>query len=375
MVLWLLLLLFIFIPIYSFIRICQSFKSTKQEKGKGKVRVIDCFSALIILCLLMFGFSFNGQAVKGGETLRIFEVTGQKVNGYASLANEYIDSVIALFIVGFICFCLIAFFHDALSPILYVLCSTILIINIMFAGVYLTHTGFLHDGDYFVVTLLQISFLALCFLYIAILKESLNHVLTSQSKKEINESNRFLLALYNLSGQYQQMSKLWMITFFPILVIIQFILVLFGQRPDSLIRVFLETSSFNYSMIPAPKPEMVSGDGHYLCTVSAKGHKKLVRPIRAGIRRGERIPVNRQLLIANAFENILEQYVPTIHKIIRNFYDKYGYPISKHIHSKWSADIIYLLMKPLEWFFLIVLYTVDKNPENRIHVQYSELRK
>ncbi|MDQ0223853.1 DUF6688 domain-containing protein [Metabacillus niabensis] len=373
MVLWLLLLLFIFIPIYSFIRMLQSFKSTKQ--GKGRITIIDCFSSLIILCLLTFGFSFNGQAVEAGEPLLIFEVTGQKANGYASLANEYIDSVIALFIVGFICFCLIAFFHVALSPILYVLCSTIIIINIMFAGAYLTHTGFLHDGDYFVVTLLQICFLSLCFLYIAALKESLNHFLTSLSKKGINERNRFLLALYKVSGQYQQMSKLWMITFFPILVIIQFILVLFGQRPDSLIRVFLETSSFNYSMIPAPKPEMVSGDGHYLCTVSAKGHKKLVRPIRAGIRRGERIPVNRQLLIANAFENILEQYVPTIHKIIRNFYDKYGYPISKHIHSKWSADVIYLLMKPLEWFFLIVLYTVDKNPENRIHVQYSELRK
>jgi len=128
-------------------------------------------------------------------------------------------------------------------------------------------------------------------------------------------------------------------------------------------------------MIPAPKLEMVTGDGHYLCTVSAKEHKKMVRPIRAGIRRGELIPVYRQLLIANALETIFEQYLPTIHKIIRNFYDKYSYPISKHIHSKWSADVIYLLMKPLEWFFHIVLYTVDKNPENRIHVQYSELRK
>jgi hypothetical protein len=45
---------------------------------------------------------------------------------------------------------------------------------------------------------------------------------------------------------------------------------------------------------------MVVGDGHYLCTVSAKGHKKLVKPIRAGIRRGSRISVNHQLLIANA---------------------------------------------------------------------------
>lgn len=79
-----------------------------------------------------------------------------------------------------------------------------------------------------------------------------------------------------------------------------FQLILIGQRPDSFIRVFLDTSSFIYSNIPAPKPEIVEGDGHYLCTVSAKGHKRLVKPIRAGIREGQIIPVNRQLLIANA---------------------------------------------------------------------------
>nr|WP_245835686.1 DUF6688 family protein [Virgibacillus ndiopensis] len=181
--------------------------------------------------------------------------------------------------------------------------------------------------------------------------------------------------LLKISYNYQKMPKLWAISLFPILVIIQLILVLFGQRPDSFIRVFLETSSFNYSIIPAPKPDIVEGDGHYLCTVSAKGHKKLVKPVRSGIRRGRRISVTRQLLIANAFENILEQYLPTFHKVIRNFYDRYGYPISKHINSKWSADSVYLLMKPLEWLFLITLYTVDKKPENRIHIQYSELRK
>lgn len=119
---------------------------------------------------------------------------------------------------------------------------------------------------------------------------------------------------------------------------------------------------------------MVKGDGHYLCTVAAKGHPKLVKPIRMGIRRGAFIPVNRQLLFANAFENLLEQYIPNVHKTIRVFYDKYGYPISKHINTKWSADLVYILMKPLEWIFLIVLYTVDKNPENRIHLQYSGVR-
>ncbi|WP_338421045.1 DUF6688 family protein [Mesobacillus harenae] len=67
--------------------------------------------------------------------------------------------------------------------------------------------------------------------------------------------------------------------------------------------------------------------------------------------------------------------MPNTHKVIRGLYNSYGYPISRHINTEWSADIVYLLMKPIEWLFLLVLYTVDKNPENRIAVQYSELRK
>lgn len=357
----------------------QSFTRKKKPQvlkgGSVKIKAIDAFASVVIYCLLLLGFFLNGIALKAGERLRIFEMNGAKANGYASLANEYIVSVIVLITLGMISFWIVSLTIEALSPLVYVVCSTLMILNSIFAVAYLTHTGFTHDGDEYSVFLLQISFLSLFFLYVARLKDSLNHFLDSQHEKEIEYNNKFMLFLYRISINYQKMPKLWAISLFPVLIIIQLILVLFGQQPDSFIRVFLETSSFHYSNIPAPKPEIVAGDGHYLCTVTSRGHKKLVKPIRAGLRGGERIPVNRQLLIANAFENILEQYVPTFHQAIRSFYDRYGYPISRHINSKWSADIIYLIMKPLEWLFLVVLYTVDKKPENRIHIQYSELRK
>ena len=353
-------------------------RKTKSHDVLGesvKIKVMDSYSSIVIYCLFSLGLFLNGSAVDAGERLRIFELTGAKINGYASIANEYTTSVVVLMTLGLFAFLIVSLNYNSLSPIVYVICSTLMLSNIIFAVAYLTHTGFSHDGEVYSVLILQIGSLSLLFLYIARLKNSLNHFLDSQNEKGAEYDNKFMLFLYNISNNYQKMSKIWAICLFPVLVIIQLILVLFGQRPDSFIRAFLETSSFNYSNIPAPKPEIVEGDGHYLCTVSAKGHKKLVKPIRAGIRRGLRIPVNRQLLIANAFENILEQYTPTFHKVIRNFYDKYGYPISRHINSKWSADVIYLLMKPLEWLFLVVLYTVDKKPENRIHMQYSELRK
>ncbi|PEL40317.1 DUF6688 domain-containing protein [Bacillus toyonensis] len=364
-------LLFVSIPMYAFFRVFWDF-----AKGKSvKIKAIDVYASMIIYCLFMLGFFLNGMAAGAGERLLIFERTGVKNNGYASLANEYVVSVIVLVTLGMISFWIVSLTYGDLPPLVYVVCGTLMILNIIFAVAYLTHTAFSSYGEEYSVFLLQTSFLSLFFIYIASLKDSLNHFLDSQNEKEIKYNNKCMLFLFRICNNYQKMPKLWAISLFPFLIIIQLFLVLFGQRPDSLIRVFLETSSFNYSNIPAPKTEIVPGDGHYLCTVSAKGHKKWVKPVRAGIRAGARIPVNRQLLIANAFENILEQYVPNFHKAIRNFYDKYGYPISRHVNSKWSADIIYLIMKPLEWLFLVVLYTVDKKPENRIHIQYSELRR
>lgn len=159
-----------------------------------------------------------------------------------------------------------------------------------------------------------------------------------------------------------------LIVLLPVLGLLLIILCLFGQQPDSIILAFTKTSDWVLSGETAPPP--VAYDTHYLCTVSLRGHKKLVKPLRFGIRRGEKIVVNRQLCVANAFEQLLMEQTPRFHKAVRSFYDTYGYPISKHINSSWSADMVYLIMKPAEWVFLMVLYLVDEKPEDRIASQY-----
>lgn len=68
-----------------------------------------------------------------------------------------------------------------------------MISNIIFAIVYLTHTGFSHDGEEITVLILQISFL-----YIAILKDSLSHFLDSQNGKEVEE----IINLFYFSTEY-----------------------------------------------------------------------------------------------------------------------------------------------------------------------------
>ena len=167
-------------------------------------------------------------------------------------------------------------------------------------------------------------------------------------------------------------SRLWpiyaLVLMLPLLGIIIAILLLFGQAPDSVIKAWTETADWRLSLKEAP--QNIYYDEHYLCTVAAGGHKKIVKPIRKGIRHGHEVIVNRQLCVANAFEQILEEKTPRFHKLVRGVYDRYGFPIARLIKSKWMADIIYFLMKPLEWIFLMVIYMIDVHPENRIATQY-----
>ncbi|MEK5067935.1 DUF6688 domain-containing protein [Sporosarcina sp. FSL K6-1508] len=377
-----LLFAFLFsIFIYSIWKMARSFSGenkTELHEANIRERVFDTFILMCISCFILLGYTFDSQGVAGGKPLHIYAETGKSTAGYASLSITHVPTTFAFFILSLIAYRLLSAKMGKLPPILYVVCSSLLIANILFTLVYLTHTGFLQYGSSLdggiAVFCIQFGYGSLSLLYIAKLNESLKQFLTLQQERNIQYTNKLLRVLSQISLHYHRVPVLGMLFLFPVIVLIQLFLVLLGQRPDSFIQVFLDTSSYNYSKMPAPPPEIVRGDGHYLCTVSAAGHKRLVKPVRSGIRHGERIVVNRQLLIANAFENIIEQYTPNLHKRIRLFYDTYGYPISKHIQTKWSADIVYLLMKPLEWLFLVVLYTVDRHPENRIHVQYSELR-
>ncbi len=180
--------------------------------------------------------------------------------------------------------------------------------------------------------------------------------------------NCFLQVCNDLLYDSKKWPLLGLVAMLPLLGVIIGILVLFGQAPDSVVRAFTETADWNLSQMEGP--QNVIKDEHYLCTVAAGGHQKVVKPQRYGVRHGHRVIVNRQLCVANAFEQVLEERTPKFHKRVRHFYDTYGFPIAKLIKTKTAADIVYFIMKPLEWIFLIVLYLTDVKPENRIAVQY-----
>lgn len=191
--------------------------------------------------------------------------------------------------------------------------------------------------------------------------------------------NEYIEKVENSNTKYKKLKLLiansnnWpivgLIAMIPLLGIIIAFLVLFGQEPDAIIKAWTNTSDWVLSQ-QTSLPNLVV-DEHYLCTVAAGGHEKIVKPQRKGIRHGHEVVVNRQLCIANAFEDVIMEKTPTFHRYLRGFYDKYGFPVARLIKTKGVADVVYFIMKPLEWIFLIVLYMVDVNPENRIAVQYT----
>jgi len=206
-------------------------------------------------------------------------------------------------------------------------------------------------------------------------------VLTEKQKqlKEYLEENDFptngflgRISVFILKLQPALKYPILAILLVPFIVFLSLFLILFGQRPDSIIKAFTDTYKHGFSQLDYMCDNVECG-GHFLCSVGANGHKVIVQPKRYGERNGNRIICNRQLLISNAFEKLIEEKFPSLHKAIRKNYNKVGNVIHKHyhiFHNKYVSDVVYLAMKPIEVFFLLTLYTFDHKPENRIATQY-----
>lgn len=158
----------------------------------------------------------------------------------------------------------------------------------------------------------------------------------------------------------------------PVCAVLLGILTLFGQQ-HVLINAFTQTGDWYFST--KISPPVLPYTGHYLCTVAAQGDPHVVKPMRRGIRHGVPVIVNRQLCVANAFEDILSQHCPRLHRFIRRNYDRYGLPVCRYINRPWKANLIYWAMKPAEWLFVLVLYTFDTTPEQRIARQYQDIEQ
>jgi hypothetical protein len=129
---------------------------------------------------------------------------------------------------------------------------------------------------------------------------------------------------------------------------------------------FGQTCGWTLSQMTPPE-----ADCHYLCTVAAQGSPTLVRPLRMGRRRGRPIVVNRQLAVANAFEDLLHERWPRFGRCARRTYDRLARDLSRQLCHRWVANAVYLAMLPAQVGFELFLLAFDPlDPESRIDRMY-----
>lgn len=274
--------------------------------------------------------------------------------------------------------CLVAYFYSGYrrtvsTPVLEIVINLLLI-----TGIVLNIFVLLHMKEYWWAAIIGNTPIIL--LFIMMLGVNQQRLIKHIQESEIQPGNSLeRIALKILLLKPIAKFPLLFLLCVPLLTLIAAILLLVGQKPDSMIRAFTDTYKHGLSALDYQCDNVACG-GHFLCSVAAKGHKDLVKPTRLGIRNKRLILCNRQLLVSNAFEDLLQQKLPFLHKIIRRNYNHVGKVIHRYynvFNNKWVSDVVYVIMKPAEWFFLLVLYTFDKNPENRIAKQYisSEHRR
>jgi disulfide bond formation protein DsbB len=336
--------------------------------------------ALIVL-IDFLGFLFTGHQVVNNTLLRITEVGSLIIlplmYGGFGAKNDCCDDDSAVFspdhqiTIGIIILlCLTAYFYSSYrtkisTPIIEIVTNALLFIGIVLNIFIAIHTKdmWLAIGGNMPIVLLAI---------LVLVKNQQVFIEYSQ-ETEFKPKNSFEnIAWKILNLQPILKFPIILILCLPILAILTAILLLVGQKPDSLVRAFTDTYKHGFSQWDY-KCDNVQCGGHYLCSVAANGHTKIVKPQRRGIRNGHNIICNRQLLISNAFEDLIQDRLPFLHKPIRRHYNKVGNLIHKYydiFNNKFVSDFIYILMKPFEWFFLLTLYTFDRKPENRIAKQY-----
>jgi hypothetical protein len=116
---------------------------------------------------------------------------------------------------------------------------------------------------------------------------------------------------------------------------------LFGSLPFWFLSIWW--SKHIYASLPDKSPDC------FIVTAASRGHEKFVGPFSEIERDGRKFFANRQLVTFWQFENLWQKFSPRSHKNFRWLYNRLGPQIAVKIKSAWLADLIFVLLKPVEW--------------------------
>lgn len=330
-------------------------KNPKKEKWIATITII--IGGMFYFLLKLISFEEAGDWYKQISIIQY----------HNTISSEYseIAWIVVLGLAGY--FLLLFKKADKLPPLVAAVSISMLILLNLFQIAYAIQIKKnIHDIEY-LLYVYHINILILSARVIYLHMKQQVEIFRSRTT-ELEQHKRFNFFFGKIDNLVKYNFFIFVVLFF-VIAVIEIIFILAGQGADAPIKAFTDTADWTFSKQTPPPP--VDYEGRYLCTVAAGGHRRIVKPLRLGKRRGKTIVVNRQLCIANAFEELIQEKFPRFHKKIRFVYDKYGYPISRIIKSPLKADIVYFIMKPLEWCFLLYLYMADLRPEERIRRQYA----
>jgi hypothetical protein len=346
-----------------FVGLC---KYIRRKREDNNIRFSDILVKLLFIGL--YGASFVITiSVTTNDGGKEFYVPIDPINDhYIPFSGRHLFSLIVYDLLCAFSVAIVCFKWRELPPLALSLCIIFFIIGIIVNGFAIAQYGNVMRANNFEplfgVFGRSLNTALLITLLITVVRRERQEALNRQYKNNfLNKINAIIGARYFLWA---------FILLIPVFIIITLILLLFGQEYDSMVKVWTETATWAFSQ--REHPPYLEHHGHYLCTVAACGHPRVVKPLRLGLRHGKTIIVNRQLMVANAFEDMIKRRFRRTHGVIRLIYDKCGYPVSKHIANKYMSDVVYFLMKPLEFFFLITLYLFELKPEEVIKRQYAK---
>jgi len=121
-----------------------------------------------------------------------------------------------------------------------------------------------------------------------------------------------------------------------------------------------------YASLPPSPPDC------YIATVAAKGHPQFVKSMPVVIDNGSTAWINAQLRYLKCAEITYMAIFPGGHKILREIYDVLGMPLARIMTQPVPADLMYMLLKPIEWSARIVMRVFLSDVDEAAHKIYQE---
>ena len=296
----------VFPVLLSIINLIYLFNLKKDELSKRKEIKVEVTTMIVGSIFMFLASSFVGIKYKDWNE-RIFpdEI-------HTPIATEMMLTICIFILVSILGYLVLRFVKiNKLSPLALVLAMSALYIGAIVAGLWIGQV-FKIDAKNLILILFPLNVIVI---FIKVIKDVIiKWNAEYKDNKRVLKDNKLINLCNKILNNALNWPWLALVFMVPLLGILIGVLAVFGQAPDSVIKAFTETSEWNLSTkLPA---QSLESNGHYLCTVAAGGHKEIVKPIRLGRRGGKYIVVNRQLCIANAFEQIIEEKAPKFHYLV-----------------------------------------------------------